>query len=305
MRGLRARARHALDWRFRGVIARVEAVLARLDALEARLDTVAAAVDGLAARVDAELSPALRAVVTEEAENRRRLHAARAAPEHDAAFADPEPLVSIVIPTHDRPQLLVERAIASALAQTHPRIEVVVAGDQAPPHVEAAVRALGDERIHFANTTHRVVPSDPERHWLAASTLPRNLGAQLARGAWIVELDDDDALRPDAVERLLRVARAERAEVVLARFEAHLPDGRTRLLGGFPPRYGDFGWQGAIAHAGLRFFERELFAVAYGVAGDFFKIDRMLRAGVRVAFLPAVTCDYFPGRPLEADAPGG
>lgn len=301
MRGLRRRASHALDWRFRGVLTRVEAVLERLDGLTARVDAVATRLDDQAAeiaalrdRVDGELSPAVRAIVTEEAGNRRRLHEARRASTYATPFDADEPLVSIVIPTHDRPALLLERALPSALAQTYPNIEVVVAGDEAPEHVERAVRGLGDPRVRFVNSTHRVTNPDSHRQWLAGSTMPRNLGHQHARGVWFAELDDDDALRPDAIERLLELARERRAEVVYGRLECHKPDGTSSLLGSFPPRLGDFGWQGAIVHAGLGFFERELFATAYGAPGDFFRAERMLRAGVRFAHLPAVTADYFP-----------
>jgi glycosyl transferase family 2 len=306
MRRLRGRAKHALDWRFAGVLSRLEAIATRLDGLDARLDglearlgrldALDARVGALAERVESELSPALRAVVTEEAENRRRLHAARDAPGYAAAFEDAEPLVSVVIPTFDRTEALLERAIPSALGQSHGRIEVVVVADGPGHDVRDAVESLGDPRVRFAATTHRVVQADPRRHWLVASALPRNLGTRLARGAWIADLDDDDALRPDAIERLLAHARSERAEVVYGQLETHSPDGAVRLIGAFPLEHGQFGWQGSIAHAGLRFFERELFAIAYGLPGDFFRADRMARTGVRFAHLAEVTCDYYPGQ---------
>jgi Glycosyl transferase family 2 len=309
MTGLRTRARHAVDWRVRAIVERLEAAIGRTDAVAARvadLERAVAAVAGdvraLRERVDGELSPALRAVVSEEAANRRRLYAARREPGYAAAFEEAEPLVSIVIPTRDRPRLLVERAIASALAQTHRRIEVIVCGDATGPEVERAVRAVGDDRVRFAATTHRVADADAHRHWLVASTLARNMGYELARGSWLADLDDDDALRPGAVEGLLEQARAQRAEVVYGTLLQHLPDGGTTELGGFPPRFGHFGWQGAIVHGALRFFERELVAAAYGIAGDFFRLERMARVGVRIAHLPQVTADYFPSLAWEPDA---
>jgi hypothetical protein len=285
--GFAARARHALDRRFGGVLSRLDEALVRLDRIEGELAA-------LRARVDGELSPALRAVATEEAATRRRLAALRASPGYAAAFEDPEPLVSIVVPTRERPRLLVERALASALGQTHERLEVVVAGDAVGDEVERAVAAVGDPRVRFASTTHRVVDPRPDRHWLAAATLPRMLGYELARGAWIADLDDDDALRPDAVERLLAHARERRAEVVHGVLEEHWPDGSSRPLGGFPPQDGRFGWQGAIWHAGLRFIGRDLLAATYDRPADLFRLDRMLRAGVRIAHLERITCDYFP-----------
>jgi hypothetical protein len=291
--GLRARVRHALDWRHRAVIDRLDAIASAVTALDARvasLDARVAALDDRAAAIET----VLRSVAIDEAGTRRRLYAARSSQDYAAAFEAPDLLVSVVIPAYGSPRLLVSRAIPSALAQTWPNVEVVVVSDGPDDAIRAAVESVGDARVRFAATTHRVVNPDPSRHWLVASALPRNHGWQLARGAWVADLDQDDALRPDAVERLLELARRERAEVVYGPIEEHHPGGATRRLESFPPRMGEFGWQGSLVHAGLRCFERELFAAAYGLPGDIFRAERMLRAGVRFAFEPGVTCDYFP-----------
>jgi hypothetical protein len=147
--------------------------------------------------------------------------------------------------------------------------------------------------VRFIDLTHRVVRDD-DRHWLTASTLPRNEAYRLANGRWLADLDDDDALRPEAITDLLARARADRSEVVYGILEQHRPDGTTDLLGGFPPAFGQFGWGGAIVHAGLRFFERELVAADLGLPGDWFRCQRMLRAGVRISHLEQVTCEYYP-----------
>lgn len=103
------------------------------------------------------------------------------------------PVVTIVITTHDRPQL-VPRAIASALGQTFEDVEVVVVDDgSTPPFVDDG----SDVRV-------RVV-RNRSAHGVTAS---RNLGLAVARGAWIVFLDDDDALAPTMLERCLAVAAA-------------------------------------------------------------------------------------------------
>jgi glycosyltransferase involved in cell wall biosynthesis len=227
--------------------------------------------------------------------HRRRLHAARADPEYAAAWDDPDPLVTIAIPTRDRLWLLLDRALPSALAQTHENLEVLVIGDAADAELVAAVEAVPDRRVRFVNLTHRYERPDGER-WLTAATLTRNEGYRLARGRWLVDLDDDDALRADAVAALLQHARAQRLEAVYARVETHLPDGPVREIGLFPPALGDFSWHGAIVHAGLRFFEREHVAADLGFPGDWFRVERMLRVGVRIGKLEKVTGDYYPSR---------
>ncbi len=257
----------------------------RLDALEARLADQQAALEALA--------PVIRTLAADDPGHRRRLHALRADPGYAAAWEEPDPLVTISIPTRSRPRLLVERSLASALAQTHEHLEVLVIGDAAAPEIGAAVEAVGDPRVRFVNLTHRFVRDDGE-HWLTAATLTRNEAYRLARGRWLVDHDDDDALRPEAIAELLAYARAERLEVAYGVLEEHHPDGATKLLGGFPPVHGRFGWQGAVVHAGLRCFERELVASDLGWSGDWFRLQRMLRAGVRMGHLDRVTCDYYP-----------
>ena len=291
---LRRRAAHVLDRRFASLAGRLDRIEAVLPAQQAALDRIEAGLATQQAALD-RLGPVLATLAADDPGHRRRLEALRDDPSYAAAWDDPDPLVTISIPTRDRPRLLAERSLASALAQTHERIEVIVVGDAAGAEAEAAVAAAGDPRARFVDLTQRWDRGD-DAQWLAAGTLTRNLAYTLAEGQWLLDLDDDDALRPDAVERLLAHAREHRVEVAYGVLEAHLPDDSTWLIGGFPPQLTRFGWQGAIVHAGLRCFARELVGADLGLPGDWFRMHRMLRAGVRMSHLPEVTCDYFPSK---------
>jgi len=268
------------------------------------------AIDCLRARLDGEIREMLRSLVAEEAVNRRRLFELRGHPDYDLPFVESDPLVSVCVPARaDRIGLLVERAIPSALAQTYANVEVVVVGDAAGSETRTAIESLGDDRIRYSDLTHRVVHPDPHRHWLTGAIMPRNEAHRLAQGRWIADLDDDDALRPDAVEHLLEFARSERVEVAYGIVEMIEPDGRRSTIGGFPPaplepdwRERGLGWQpwrgsastGAIFHTGLRLFGREHVAAVLGIPGDFFRLERMVRAGVRFGMLERITYDYYP-----------
>ncbi|MDY6901888.1 MAG: glycosyltransferase family 2 protein [Cyanobacteriota bacterium] len=91
-----------------------------------------------------------------------------------------EPLLSIIIPTYNRPHLL-SRAVNSALAQTREDIEVIVVDD------------ASTEPFELPEHPQLRIIRQPENRGGAAA---RNLGAKLARGRWITYLDDDDELLP-------------------------------------------------------------------------------------------------------------
>jgi glycosyltransferase involved in cell wall biosynthesis len=101
------------------------------------------------------------------------------------------PAATIVIPTHDRPRL-VQRAVASALAQTVADVEVIVVDDASS---EPVTIATDDPRLRLFRN----------RRPLGVSAA-RNVGLEHARGAWTTFLDDDDELLPDMVEASLEAA---------------------------------------------------------------------------------------------------
>ena len=103
------------------------------------------------------------------------------------------PSLSIIIPTHNRPQLL-RRAIRSALAQTLPNIEIVVVDDASTPPV-----TLPDY------PQVRIIRLSPGKGGAAA----RNVGVQAASAQWITYLDDDDELMPNMAQiSLAAIAQA-------------------------------------------------------------------------------------------------
>ena len=98
-------------------------------------------------------------------------------------------LVSVVIPTLNRPKLLL-RAINSVLRQTHRDIEVIVVIDGPDSNTVSAVRTVNDPRLQ--------VIVNPQSLTAAGA---RNAGADHARGEWIAFLDDDDEWLACKLER--------------------------------------------------------------------------------------------------------
>ena len=278
------RVKHAVDRRVGAIIERLDSLAGRTAHLEAQVERLALANEelrgllsqtvssaaALRASLEERVEPILHALVSDDAGNRRRLYAMRAGPDYAAPFDEPDALVSVTLPTRDRPELLA-RSLRSVLAQTYERLEVLVVGDAAGPEIADAIAGIGDPRVRYANLTQRITAHpDPERHWLVGSTMARNEATRRARGAWLLHFDDDDTLRPDAVASLLALARESRAEVAYGGFPQHPPQGASTPVIAFPPTEGRFGFQGALLHRGLGFFERELVAAHLGLPGDMF-----------------------------------
>lgn len=96
------------------------------------------------------------------------------------------PLVSIVVPTYNRADLLGE-CLRSALAVRWQRLEVIVVDDGSTDHTETIVRSFG-ERVRYQRLTN------------GGAANARNVGLHLARGEWVQFLDSDDLLLPTKLE---------------------------------------------------------------------------------------------------------
>ena len=101
------------------------------------------------------------------------------------------PLVSVIIPTYNRPAMLAE-AVRSVLDQTYQDIEIVVVNDSGVK-VENILVSL-NKKGNISYVRHS------RNRGLAAA---RNTGIALSRGEYIAYLDDDDVFLPHHVETLV------------------------------------------------------------------------------------------------------
>jgi glycosyltransferase involved in cell wall biosynthesis len=117
----------------------------------------------------------------------------------------PTPTVSVVIPTLNRPDLVI-RAAQSALAQTVDDIEVLVVVDGPDDQTRTVLGAVGDARLRVVGLSER-----------GGAPNARNVGAREARAPWTALLDDDDEWLPNKLEVQLAVAdRAPVAQPIVA-----------------------------------------------------------------------------------------
>jgi glycosyltransferase involved in cell wall biosynthesis len=95
------------------------------------------------------------------------------------------PLVSVIIPTLDRPEFL-QAALGSVLRQTVADFEALVVDDGSATNVLPLLDAMDDRRIRYLR-------HESNRGEAAA----RNTGILSAGGAYLAFLDDDDEWLPD------------------------------------------------------------------------------------------------------------
>src|SRR5262245_2796501 len=131
------------------------------------------------------------------------------------------PLVSVVIPTHNRPRMLAE-ALASVQAQTFTDYEIIIVsnGETAANRRDSKYVASG-----YGCTYLTLERGNRSR--------ARNAGATAARGEWIAILDDDDWWKPEKLATQL--AAANDADLVFSDFEIFYRNGSRQIALTRPP----------------------------------------------------------------------
>jgi glycosyltransferase involved in cell wall biosynthesis len=102
------------------------------------------------------------------------------------------PLVTVVISAYNRSEVL-RYALASAVAQTYRRLEILVVGDACTDDSEEVVAAAGDPRVRWINLKRNT----------GSQAGPNQEGLRSARGELIAYLGQDDLWRRDHVAILV------------------------------------------------------------------------------------------------------
>lgn len=105
---------------------------------------------------------------------------------------DTVPLVSVIIPTHNRSKMLA-RAIHSVLGQSYARLEIIVVDDASTDDTPDVVKRFADPRVNYiSHATNR------------GGAAARNTGIRAAHGEFIAFLDDDNTWTSDKTAEQLR-----------------------------------------------------------------------------------------------------
>lgn len=209
----------------------------------------------------------------------------------------PEPLVSVVVNNYNYGRFLAD-AIASALNQTYPRVEVIVVDDGSTDHSVEVIRGFGD----------RVRPLLKPNGGQASAF---NAGFAQSRGEIVIFLDADDSLRPEIVERVVGAFGAQR-DVAKVMYRLAVVDAWGNPTGGIKPsahlplrggdlrRYAltcpfDLTWMATSGNAFAAEVLRQIFPIpeqAYGRVGADWYLSHLSALFGEVVFLADIGGAY-------------
>jgi glycosyltransferase involved in cell wall biosynthesis len=107
----------------------------------------------------------------------------------------PTPLISVIIPTYNRANLL-PRAVRSACGQTYRNLEILVVDDASSDNTEEVARMLEEEdaRVRYI-----------KREKNGGGSAARNTGIRESKGEYIALLDSDDEWLSEKIEKQMKV----------------------------------------------------------------------------------------------------
>jgi glycosyltransferase involved in cell wall biosynthesis len=188
--------------------------------------------------------------------------------------------VSVIIPAYDAAQYLAA-AIDRVLAQTLPAAQVIVVDDGSKDATPQIAENYGDAVLLIRQPN-------------AGVSAARNRGAAEANTDWLLFVDADDLLRPNAVERLVRRATEGNYGVVYGQSEYFTESTGARRLHGKSVAEGRMPaaalanfWKSVIATPGAAIVRADLFASAGGFRSEFNTAadrDFWLRTGMLAEF---------------------
>jgi len=177
--------------------------------------------------------------------------------------------VSIIIPTYNRVMLL-QKAIASILAQTYTNWELIVVDDGSTDGTVQLIISITDSRISVLELPHT-----------AHMGCLRNAGVRAGRGEWVAFLDSDDIWLPNKLELQFDALKKSGARWCYGNFELMDESGKTIPLkaGKYRPISGWIIKQLLTTEAAINIdsvlIQRSLFEEANGFSTD----PRLLNRG--------------------------
>jgi len=207
-------------------------------------------------------------------------------------------LISVRIPTHNRSDLLLKRALASALSQTYKKIEIVIVGDYCTDDTEEVLRKIESpipifwQNLKERNEYEKELLKDPEIRWFIGPVRATNRATELCSGDWIAHIDDDDTWTKDHIQVLLDYAIKGNYEFVSGDYIAENNGKRETRSGGCQT------WLYRKYVADIFKYDSNCWKKKWDRVSDIDVYERMKSAGVRMGHLDKIVAYVLP-RPGE------
>lgn len=127
------------------------------------------------------------------------------------------PLVSVIIPCHNRVALLA-RAVASVSKQTYPNIEIIVVDDASTEDLRGPIAAINDSVIFIRNDIS------------LRAQKSRLKGVEAARGEYVAMLDSDDWWQPEKISRQFALYEKHAPALISSRIRMHTSSGFEKIM---------------------------------------------------------------------------
>jgi glycosyltransferase involved in cell wall biosynthesis len=210
-------------------------------------------------------------------------------------------LVSVLIPTYNRCQIILERALPSVLSQTYQNFEIVIVDDGSSDNTYETIKALNNPKINILRNSRKSYryPNKALYHWFTGGVSALNKGLPHCKGEYVARIDDDDMWTEDHLEKLLTFLKATKSEFVYSHILAKMSNsGEEEVITNVPDRLGNTcTW---FFKSYLKNFKINIHCWRKG-HNRVFDVDvhnRMFQAGVKINYLEEVTAIYLP-RPGE------
>lgn len=210
-------------------------------------------------------------------------------------------LVSVLIPTYNRCQILLERALPSVLSQTYQNFEIVIVDDGSRDNTYETIKALNNPKINILRNSRKSYryPNKALYHWFTGGVSALNKGLPHCKGEYIARIDDDDMWTEDHLSRLLIFLKVTKSEFVYSHILAKMSiSEEEEVITNVPDRLGNTcTW---FFKSYLKNFKTNIHCWRKS-RNRVFDVDvhnRMFKAGVKINYLEEVTAIYLP-RPGE------
>jgi len=205
---------------------------------------------------------------------------------YQSVFTKENPLVTVVVSTFNRGRILSDYSLPAILNQTYQNLEIIIGGDRCTDDTEERMKKITDSRVTFFNLIDRPeYPTHPGQRWLMAGTYNYNKCLQMATGDFIAHCDDDDLFSLDKIEKLVKFAQQEKAELIHHPFSySHgLPVNNSDCV-----RCGLITTSALFYHSFFKNVEANPDCYKIGLPGDFYRCNVIVNLGANVKRFPEI-----------------